>query len=55
MLRAGLGHVLGMDHVGYSAADMQLVAKVIQSLGGAITEVWGIFGEGLAHRVTVAS
>ena len=51
----GLGHVIGMDHARYPADSMQLVAKVIQGLGGAIAEVWSFLGASLAHRVTVAS
>ena len=40
----GLGHVIGMNHARYPADGMQLVAKVIQGLSGAVSEVWGLLG-----------
>ena len=52
---SGLGHVIGMDHARYPADGMQLVAKVIQGLSGAVSEVRGLLGAGLAHRIAVAS
>ena len=52
---AGFGQIIGMDHARNSAYGMQLVAKEVQGLSGAIAEVRSLLRAGLAHRVAVAS